>query len=81
MSSFIKKVSKAAFGVGGLLLGKLLKKPKPPKSLPTVTRDQAKENFLANDRYGQRKGFAANILSGSGGAESSQGTKKLLLGT
>lgn len=51
---------------------------KVPSALPTATRDEAAAQIQANDELLRRKGGAADILSGSGGAEASSGIKTTL---
>lgn len=51
---------------------------KPPKALPTVTRDDAAQQIAANDELMRRKGGAADILTGIGGAEAPTGAKTTL---
>lgn len=51
---------------------------KPPKALPTVTRDDAAAQVQLNDELLRRKGGAADILTGSGGAEAPAGVKTTL---
>lgn len=69
-----------AFGVGGAA-AQLLMKPKTPKApvaTPVPTRNQAAEGAMARDRVSRRRGVAANLLLGAGGAESSAGGKTAL---
>jgi hypothetical protein len=51
---------------------------KPPKALPSVTRDDAAAQVQANDELLRRKGGAADMLTGSGGAEAAAGAKTTL---
>lgn len=72
----------ALFGVAGLLGSQLAKGPgKPPAPLPTVTRDTARDQAMANDELLRRRGGAADILNGASGAEPAQATGKATLGT
>lgn len=74
-------VSLVGGAVGGLLgLGK--KKP-AAQPAPTLAprRDEAREAADARDRVSKRRGVAANLILGAGGAESSTGSGKSALGT
>lgn len=64
----------------GLGLLGVFDKPKPAQAvpLPTVT---PRSNSVLADMLAARRGSAANQRTGSGGAESSTGPKKTLLGT
>lgn len=70
------------FGLAGLAVsGVFKKKAKPQPSavpLPTMT---PRGNSVLADMLAARRGSAANQRTGSGGAESSTGVKKSLLGT
>lgn len=52
-----------------------------PSPLPTVTRDDAASQVSANDELQRRKGGAADILNGSGGAQAPLTGGKLTLGS
>lgn len=54
---------------------------KAPAALPTATRDDAAAQANANDELLRRKGGAADILNGSGGAEAAGATGKTTLGS
>lgn len=62
--------------VAGLFGGKA--KPVQAVPLPTIT---PRTNSVLADALSARRGSAANQRTGSGGAESSTGAKKTLLGT
>lgn len=66
-------VVSAIGGVAGLLLGG---KPKAKEQAPVLAprRDQAREQALERDRVSKRRGVAANMILGAGGAESSTGS-------
>ncbi|BBC99105.1 hypothetical protein [Sphingobium sp. YG1] len=51
---------------------------KAPKALPTVTRDEAAAQVAVNDELLRRKGGAADMLTGTGGAEAAAGAKTTL---
>lgn len=72
----------AAIGgvVGSLLLGK---KKTPAQPAPTLApqRNEARERADVRDRVSKRRGVAANLILGAGGAESSTGSGKTALGT
>lgn len=74
------------------LFGKILAAPlkalgiistpgKAPSPLPTATRDDAAAQIAANDELQRRKGGAADILNGSGGAQAPLTGGKLTLGS
>lgn len=67
---------------GALKAVGLVKTPgKAPKPIPTATRDDAREKVMADDALRRRRGGAADILTGSAGAEASAGaTGKSMLG-
>lgn len=54
---------------------------KPPAPTPQVTRDDAAAQVAASDELRRRKGAAADILNGSGGAEAALTGGKLTLGS
>jgi hypothetical protein len=67
--------------VGGLVSGLLFGKPKAPaQPAPTLAprRDEAREAADLRDRVSKRRGVAANLILGAGGAESSTGGKNAL---
>jgi hypothetical protein len=73
-------IGKILSPVGSLIAGALIKKPKAPKAplpLPTAT---PRANSTVSDALLARRGSAANMRTGRGGAESTTGTKKALLG-
>jgi len=53
---------------------------KPPAPVPTVTRDDAAAQIQADDELRRRKGAAADIVNGTGGAEAPLTGGKLTLG-
>ncbi|MEV4934411.1 hypothetical protein [Sphingobium sp. LSP13-1-1.1] len=74
------------------IVGKLLSAPlkalgivstpgKPPAPLPTVTRDEAGAQAMADDELRRRKGGAADIVNGASGAEAALTGGKLTLGS
>lgn len=74
------------------ILGKIIAAPlkalgiistpgKAPDPLPTVTRDDAASQVAASDELQRRKGGAADILNGSGGAQAPLTGGKLTLGS
>lgn len=65
----ITKVFSAPFK----LLGIRAKGPKLPAPTPTPTRDAAREAIMAEDVLRRRRGGAADILTGSAGAEAGPG--------
>jgi hypothetical protein len=68
------------FGVAGLAASKLLSKPaSAPVAQPVPTRNLAAEAAAKSDQVAKRRGIAANLILGAGGAESSAG--KTSLGT
>lgn len=59
----------------------LLKTPgKPPAPLAAVTRDDARDQATQADELRRRRGGAADLLTGAGGAELAGGTGKTTLG-
>ena len=75
------------FLVGGLLgmaLGgnKSAPTPDPANPLPVANRDDARADAQRNDELRRRKGAAADLITGSGGAEASAGSLgKLVVGS
>lgn len=63
--------------VGGLLFGKK-KAPAQPAPVLAPQRNEAREAADARDRVSKRRGVAANLILGAGGAESSTGGKTAL---
>ena len=61
--------------VGSLLGGK---KQAAPASTPVPTRNDAAEAAEKRDLVSKRRGVAANMILGAGGAESSAGAKSAL---
>jgi hypothetical protein len=68
-------------GVAGLLLKPFKSKPKQPVAQPIATRNEAREAAMRSDALTKRAGYAANIATGSAGAEAPRGAAKVLLGT
>jgi len=63
------------------LLGIVPKAPKLPAPLPTPTFDDAAAKTATSDELARRRGGAADVITGAGGAEASAGsTGKALLG-
>lgn len=58
----------------------LFKKPKIPSALPTATRDDTLRSIAQEDALSKRRGGAADILTGAGGAEAGPASAKDLLG-
>lgn len=76
----IKNVLKAVVSPIGAALG-VFKKPKAlpaPVAQPTITPSRSS---AAADALAARRGSAANMRTGAGGAESGATAKKALLGT
>ncbi|WP_287459202.1 hypothetical protein [Sphingomonas sp.] len=67
--------------IGGLALSKLNGSPKPPTPLRPVTRDDAAAQIAADDEIRRRQGAAADIITGTGGAEAPMTGGKLTLGS
>lgn len=58
----------------------LVKSPKaPPAPLPTATRDAARDRVAQEDELRRRRGGAADMITGSSGAEAGE-TGKTTLG-
>ena len=55
------------------LLGLVPDTPKLPAPVPTPTRDDARDATATEDRLRKRRGGAADILTGSSGAEAASG--------
>jgi hypothetical protein len=73
MGKIIKGIGK--FLVGGVVGGLLgLGKSKVPKALPAPTRDDAMAQIQNEDELRRRRGAAADIISGSTGAEAAVGS-------
>lgn len=68
--------------VGGLIGSKLIGGggQKPPSPLRPVTRDDAAAQIAADDEIRRRQGAAADIITGTGGAEAPMTGGKLTLG-
>lgn len=62
------------------LLGLVPKAPKLPAPLPAPTTDDAAAQTNMQDELARRRGGAADVITGAGGAEASGGTGKALLG-
>jgi len=67
-------------GVVGGLVSKAFSKPKQATAVP-LPQITPRGNSVLADMLAARRGSAANQRTGAGGAESSTGTKKTLLGT
>lgn len=67
----------AIFGAVGLAA----KTPKVPKPLPIATRDDARGLAERERELSRRRGGAADILTGTSGAEAGPGSAKELLGS
>lgn len=69
----------------GLSAAKLLSKPKAQQQaaapLPLVTRDAARASLDAERELARRKGGAADIVTGTRGAEATANTGRLVLGS
>lgn len=63
------------------ILGIANKQPKIPGAQPTVTRDDAIAAMAQQDELAKRRGGAADIITGSGGAEASGTGGKSTLGS
>lgn len=61
-------------------LGLIPKLPKPPVPLKPATRDRARETANLDDELRRRRGGAADMLTGTGGAEASGSVGKTQLG-
>lgn len=57
-----------------------IKKPKAPKPMLPLPTATPRANSAVSDALLNRRGSAANQRTGRGGAESSTGTKKTLMG-
>lgn len=76
----MKTIGKVLISPLGNLIGAVLPHaPKPPAPLPVVTRDDAATNSSLADELARRRGGAADMLNGSGGAEAGS-TGKTQLG-
>jgi hypothetical protein len=60
------------------VLGLTPKAPKMPAPTPTATRDDARAQIASGDALKKRRGGAADMLSGAGGAEAGGGGKDTL---
>lgn len=78
----IKGVGKLAGGLLGGVVGSLIggKKKKPIQPLPQVSRDDAVAQ-MRDDELLRRRGGAADILTGTTGAEAALSGGKLVLGS
>lgn len=70
-----------AVGIGATVASLTAKGPKLPTALPTATRDAAARDQMAQDELLRRRGGAADILNGAGGAEPAQASGKTTLGS
>ncbi len=59
-------------------LGLVPKYPKLPAPQPVATRDDAEAQLQGADALARRRGGAADIITGAGGAEAGKGGKPLL---
>lgn len=59
-------------------IGGLFKSPKPPTPPGPVTRDDARDAAARNAELLKRRGGAADMLTGNGGAEAGAGSKTML---
>ena len=64
---FVKDIAKGLFT--GVLGSLLFKKPKAPKQARPVTRDELRDDVAAGDELRRRKGAAADLITGTRGAE------------
>jgi hypothetical protein len=62
----------AVAGIGGTIAS-LVNKPKLPTAVPVATRDDAEAQQQQDDALRQRRGAAADILTGTTGAEAGAG--------
>lgn len=60
------------------LLGMIPKTPKLPAAQPTVTRDDARDRAGLEEELRKRRGGAADMMTGDGGAEAGSGGKTKL---
>lgn len=69
--------------LGGILkaVGLVSTPGKPPAPLRSVTRDDAAVQIATEDELRRRKGGAADIINGAGGAEAVLSGGKLTLGS
>lgn len=74
------KVLQTAISPAATALG-LFKKPKAPKALPAPGRDDTLRSIAQEDALAKRRGGAADILTGVGGAEAGPASAKDLLGS
>lgn len=75
----MSKVAKALISPLGAVVG-LFKKPKLPAPAPMPTRDDAARAAMKEDNLRKRRGGAADILTGTGGAEAAATGAKTLVG-
>ncbi len=76
-----KKALKLALGpIAGTLLGLGGKKKKLPAPLPQATRDDAAAMVAQEDELRRRQGAAADMLTGSTGAEAAIGAGRFIPG-
>lgn len=73
------KVAKALISPLGAVVG-LFKKPKLPKPVPVPTRDDVAREAIKEDNLRKRRGGAADMLTGAGGAEAAATGVKTLVG-
>lgn len=60
------------------LIGLVPKYPKLPKPTPVAQRDDAEAAMAQEDELARRRGGAADVITGAGGAEAAAGGKSLL---
>ena len=79
--TFLANAAVPLLGVVGGLLGLGKKSAPPVQALATVTRDDAAALAASDDALRRRKGSAADMLTGTRGAEAAIGTTgKLVIG-
>lgn len=59
-------------------IGLIPKMPKPPSATPPITRDNARDAALQNDKLMARRGGAADLLTGASGAEAGSTSRTIL---
>lgn len=75
----MSKVGKFLFSPIAAAVG-LFKKPKIPAPAPAPTRDDVARQAIKEDALRKRRGGAADILTGAGGAEAAAPGVKTLVG-
>lgn len=71
----------AIAGIGGMAAQALMKPKAPPAQMVARPSATPRTASLVSDALARRRGTRANQRTGSGGAESSTGAKKALMGT